>query len=667
MRMFKKVLVANRGEIAVRIIRTLKTLNIISVAVFTEKEKHSLHVEMADESYSLGNGDLSDTYLNGKKIIHIAGLYHCEAIHPGYGFLSENYEITYQCNEAGIKFIGPRSEIIQLMGIKSRANAFVSSLKIPVIPGIKYSGDVNDNPDKLDYPVLIKAAAGGGGKGMHIAWDRKSFESQVRVSEREAASYFGNGNLIIEKYVHNARHIEVQILGDSHGNQIHLFERECTVQRRHQKIIEESPADNLSNVLKQKLFDAAMTICKKVNYEGAGTVEFLVTPSGSFYFLEMNTRIQVEHGVTELLTGIDIVEEQIRIASGEELRFGQDAIKQKGHAIEARLYAENPSGNFEPSPGKITLVKFPLNSNYRLDTYIQDGTEISPEYDPMIAKIIVAGKNKSTAIEKLDKILNNVIIHGIDVNTSLLRNILKSKDFRYSVFTTQTLEENVKKFLTAQKSGTDQAILATAGLFISLFEYNNSSAHEYVWQDIGYWRIHMVLSVRMNHENMTIEIKQRDKTFIDVIIQGREIRMNMIHLNEHHMVFETDGNKIEVFYTKTAPGEYYLSTDHNVHEFGRSDILKVSPQWNVMADECNYNGNITAPLPGRIVKLLCYEGQHIQKGQEIIGIESMKMENSIRAQSECRIKKIYVGVGDTIEKNQTLIEVDSELQKTKSK
>lgn len=429
----KKILVANRGEIALRVLKTAKEMGIKVVTVFAEDDKNLPHALYADESYSLGLGALSETYLNKKKLIEIAKKSGADAIHPGYGFLSENAEFSKLVEDSGIIFIGPTAESIILMGDKIGSKQALEKIKIPMIPG--YHGD-NQAVDHLvkkaleiGFPVLIKASAGGGGKGMRIVHKESELKEAIEGAKSEALKAFSNDKVLIEKYVVNPRHIEVQLMSDTHGHHLHFFERECSIQRRYQKIIEETPAPNLSNELRLKICETAVQIASGINYRGAGTVEFILAPDGNYYFLEMNTRLQVEHPVTEMVTGSDLVKCQILVAQGEKLPMKQAEIKQKGQAIECRIYAEDPDQNFMPSIGKIEHIGVPTLRDVRLDCGFLDGSEVGVNYDPMLAKLVVWGETRELAISKTIQSLDEVLFLGVKTNRDYLKRILGHQDF----------------------------------------------------------------------------------------------------------------------------------------------------------------------------------------------------------------------------------------------
>ena len=444
-----KILIANRGEIAVRIIRACKEMNIKTVAVYSEADKNSLHTKLADEAICIGPANSKQSYLNIKNIIEAAQITKADSIHPGFGFLSENSQFAKICEECNIKFIGPKSNVIDLLGNKSNSKELMKKEGIPVIPGsdgsIKNLKEAILICEKIGYPVLLKASAGGGGKGIRIVNTFEELETNYNIVKQEAKNSFNNDEIYIEKYIQEPRHIEIQILSDEYGNVIHLGERDCSIQRNHQKIIEETPSTIVDEKLRNKMGNAAIKAVKAANYTSCGTVEFLVDDDKKFYFMELNTRIQVEHPITEMRTGIDLVKEQIKIAAGESLKFKQKEIEFKGHAIECRINAENPSKNFMPSPGKINEINLPGGNGVRIDTAIYDGYVIPPNYDSMIAKIITYGTNRNEAISKMKRSLEELVIDGIDTNRDFLFDIIKNQNFIRGNFDTSFIEKEMLK------------------------------------------------------------------------------------------------------------------------------------------------------------------------------------------------------------------------------
>lgn len=443
--MFHKVLIANRGEIAVRIIRALREMGILTVAVYSQADKEALHTQLADEAVCIGPAMARDSYLNMEAIISAAVGTKAEAIHPGFGFLSENSRFANMCKTCGIEFIGPDGNMIERMGNKSEARKTMMAAGVPVVPGSRQALlDAKEGivlADEIGYPVIAKASAGGGGKGMRIIRCREEFDSKFAEAQREAENGFGDGTMYLEKYIESPRHIEFQIIGDKFGNIVHLFERDCSIQRRHQKVLEESPAQVLTSQLRKKMGETAVAAAKSIGYFSAGTVEFLLDKGGQFYFMEMNTRIQVEHPVTEMVTGQDLIKEQIRVSAGEPLSFRQEDIALSGHAIECRINAEDPYHNFRPSPGVIETIHIPGGNNIRVDTAMFQGYEIPPYYDSMVAKLIVKGNTREDAIMKMRSALGEFVVEGILTNIDFQYDILNNKKFIDGEISTHFIED----------------------------------------------------------------------------------------------------------------------------------------------------------------------------------------------------------------------------------
>ena len=431
--MFHKILIANRGEIAVRIIRACRNMGIRSVAVYSKEDQNSLHVQLADQRVCIGEGPARNNYLNMERIITAARNVGADAIHPGFGFLSENADFVRLCNEYGIAFIGPTAEVINSMGNKSHARQTMMDAKVPVVHGTRepvYDAETGEKfADEIGYPVMIKASSGGGGKGMRVAQSKDEFEFHFNMAQRESANAFGDDTMYIEKYIENPRHVEIQIMADNFGNVVALGERDCSVQRNHQKLIEESPSPAITEKMRASMNHDAILAAKAVNYTNAGTVEFIVDPKGTYYFMEMNTRIQVEHGVTEMVTGTDLIIEQIRVAMGEPLSFSQNDVTPKGHAIECRINAEIPEKNFMPSPGVVKHLHLPAGNGVRVDTALYTGYRIPSEYDSMIAKVIVHAPDRKAALQKMRSALDEMLIMGVETNLDFQYRILKNPEF----------------------------------------------------------------------------------------------------------------------------------------------------------------------------------------------------------------------------------------------
>ena len=443
--MLKKVLIANRGEIAVRIIRTCREMGIRTVAIYSEADKDALHVRLADQAICIGPAPSSKSYLNVKAILEAACLTGADSIHPGFGFLSENANFAKICEEMGIKFIGPNYKLIELLGNKSKAKETMKKAGVPVVPGseglIKSKKEAVEIAEKIKYPVILKASAGGGGKGIRIAHNKEELEKAYSLVKQEAKISFNDDSIYIEKFVENPRHVEIQVLADEHGNGIHLGERDCSVQRRNQKIIEETPASIINDETRKKMGEVAVKAVKEIGYTNAGTIEFLVDKNKDFYFMEMNTRVQVEHPVTEMVTGIDIIKEQIKIASGEKLTIKQKDVKVNGHSMEARINAENPDKNFMPCPGTITGLHIPGGNGVRVDTAIYSGYTIPPTYDSMIAKVIVHGKTREESIAKLKSAVAELVVDGITTNADFILKILDNENFKKNNYDTSFIEK----------------------------------------------------------------------------------------------------------------------------------------------------------------------------------------------------------------------------------
>jgi acetyl-CoA carboxylase biotin carboxylase subunit len=496
--LFKKVLVANRGEIAVRIIKACQEIGVKTVAIYSDVDKNAPHVHLADETVCLGDPTPIQSYLNIPKIIKIAQETEAEAIHPGYGFLAENPDFAQSCNDVKIKFIGPSADVISLMGDKIAAKTTMEKAGVPVIPG--YHGDKQDNAslvkegNKIGFPLLVKAAAGGGGKGMRIVHSKDKLEESIEGAKRESKSAFGDDTVFLEKYINKPRHIEFQILGDEHGNVVHLFERECSIQRRHQKIIEETPSPVMTAKLRKKMGEAAVAAAKAVKYSNAGTVEFMVDGDLNFYFMEMNTRLQVEHPITEMTTGVDLVKWQLRVADGMKLTLKQNELTQRGHAIECRIYAEDPANGFLPSVGVLGKVESPTGPNIRDDTGIYTGMEVTSYYDPMLSKLVVGSENREESINKMLWALSHYVVLGVTTNIPFLKQVIEHPEFKKGNITTHFIENYFKDWTEAKKGLPIDAIISLA-----VYDSMHTKSQEIVrykeidphspWKHVGRWRV----------------------------------------------------------------------------------------------------------------------------------------------------------------------------------
>lgn len=498
--MFRKLLIANRGEIAVRVIKACQEMGISTVAVFSEIDRKSLHVQMADEAVCIGPPPAVESYLNMDNIIQAAHQTGAEAIHPGYGFLAENAKFSYGCEEEGLVFIGPNSRALDLAGDKIRSRLTVEKSGLPIIPGMKASHKdlslYKQEAQKIGLPVMIKAAAGGGGKGMRIVYNQHELQDALEAGMREAESAFGDPSVYLEKYIEEPRHVEIQVLADNYGNAVHLFERECSIQRRHQKIVEETPSPVLDETLRQRMGEAAKKVIQATGYNNAGTVEFLVDKNKNFYFLEVNARLQVEHPVTEMTTGVDLVHQQILLASGQKLSLEQDKLTQRGHAIECRIYAEDPLKNFLPSSGKVIFLKEPQGPGVRHDCGIYGGCDVPIYYDPILAKLIVWAENRGLACQRMVNALEDYVVLGIKTTIDFLKDVISHPQFRQGNTTTRFIPQYFKDWQEKEKTEDKQKLVALASAFDSSFNTpfrKEDATPEKVfyspWETLGKWRL----------------------------------------------------------------------------------------------------------------------------------------------------------------------------------
>ncbi len=655
-----KVLVANRGEIAVRVIKTLRKLHIASVAIFADNDANALHRRLADEAYPLGNGPLKDTYLNIRKIIDAALDSGADAIHPGYGFLSESPELVEACEASNLIFIGPDATSMRLMGNKIEARKVAVKHGIPVTFGLMGSHEeILQMADTLPYPVLIKAAAGGGGKGMHIVWDKESLKPEMERASREAEKYFGDGTVFIEQYIERPRHIEVQVLADHHGNVIHLHERECTIQRRYQKIIEESPSPTLTEEKRQQICETAVKLCKAIGYRNAGTVEFLVDKDLNFYFLEMNTRIQVEHPVTEMRTGIDIVEEQIRIARGKEMGWTQEAIQPQGHAIELRIYAEDPANGFLPTPGKVTAYHEPQVRGARVDSSIDGTCSISEAYDPMIAKLSCHAKDRQSAIETAQHALKDFIIQGLTTNKAYLWEVIKNPDFIDNKIDTAFCSTHQEALLNALNESRDNLNVNDIAISFLMFDFCKRQVEqqpENVWEQIGYWRYHMQLTVDVEGKRIPVSICAAEAGKIKGKVGGMSFSVEFVHYDTHQLKIMLNG-RTETVYCSVNDEQKTIVNFHGLNfTCFRTDQLNDTLDY-ASKESVNDKSKMISPMPGKVVKINVKEGDEVNEGMVMIVVEAMKMENNIVASGNAKVKKILVTEGQMVDNKMQLIEL----------
>ena len=666
MNFIHKILIANRGEIAVRVIHTARKLAIKTVAIYSEADADSLHVTMADEAWCIGKVELAETYLNIPKILEIAKKTGCDAIHPGYGFLAENPLFVSACVESGITFIGPRPEAMKIMGNKIEARAFIKTINIPMTEGVTGTREeLEKKAHQIGFPVLLKAAAGGGGKGMRIVYEENELAEAIEVTSRQAKAYFGDETVYIEKFIDAPRHIEVQIIGDNFGNVVHLFERECSIQRRYQKIIEESPSPTLTPEVRNKMGAAAVAIGKAIGYNNAGTIEFLVDKELNFYFLEMNTRIQVEHPVTEMVTGIDIVEEQIHVAAGNKLRLKQEEIFQHGHAIECRIYAEDPANNFQPSPGKMTLYKEPEVQGVRMDTGITSGTEIKSSFDPMISKLIVWAKDRHTARQAMLLALDDYIIHGINTNITYLVKLLQSEAFITNSITTKFCDEHTMSLTEAIRE--DKMEIPThvpvIGYLVYSMKRNLNTVTGYtgmpnLWETIGYWRNRMNIRLQLEEKEITVYIPGHSNNNYIFDIQGKQYHASLVNFSSHRIDFTIDHHHYFAWVSEDMDNRAYFSTGGHIFRIKRHDILADSVTASLYESAGQDSNHITSPMPGKVIRVQVCEGDLVKKGDVLMIIEAMKMENLIISPRDAVVKSINVAVNERVESTTILVEFE---------
>lgn len=660
--MFTKILIANRGEIACRIIKTARKLGIETVAVYSSADESALHVRMADSAMFIGNAPAAESYLLSQSIIDAAVQTGAQAIHPGYGFLAENADFVEACEQAGIVFIGPSSKAIRAMGSKSAAKKLMNDAGVPLTPG--YYGDNQDTEfleaeaSKIGFPVLIKASAGGGGKGMRRVDSATEFATALQSCKREAKNAFGDDHVLIEKYVLNPRHIEVQIFGDSMGQYVHLFERDCSTQRRYQKVLEEAPAPGITSEQRDKMGTAAINAAKAVNYVGAGTVEFIAQQDGSFYFMEMNTRLQVEHPVTEMVTGEDLVEWQLRVASGEPLPRTQAELGMRGHAIEARIYSENPDNDFLPSTGTLAHLVTPRTSNHiRVDTGVEQGDEITSYYDPMIAKLIAWGENRESAIAHLTNALKQYQIGGVNNNIEFLVKLVNTDSFTNANLDTDLIEREHTALFTQTKTVPDQVWLIAALyqlLSNSSFKAQNNTGVSSPWSLYDSWRLNS-----QGSQQFTFEFDDQKQT-IDLTPQGEgwTATLNDKHylvkgkiINNGAMQLNIDGRQIKCS----------VSTYSGVlHAFYEGISYQLQPLYNLDkgTEAESGEGDLVSPMPGKIIDILVAAGDQVEKGTPLLIMEAMKMEHTLTAPSDGIVKAFIHNVGEQVTDGVELIQFE---------
>jgi 3-methylcrotonyl-CoA carboxylase alpha subunit len=664
--MFAKILIANRGEIACRVIRTARRLAIKTVAVYSEADAHAQHVLAADEAYLIGPPPVKESYLRGDRILEVARHAGAQAIHPGYGFLSENEDFAEACERAGVVFIGPPAAAIRAMGLKSASKRIMEQAGVPLVPG--YHGEdqspalLRREADRIGYPVLIKASAGGGGKGMRIVEAAGEFAAALASCKREAASAFGDDAVLIEKYLRRPRHIEIQVFGDRHGNCVHLFERDCSVQRRHQKVLEEAPAPGMTPARRAAMGGAAVAAAKAIGYVGAGTVEFIADQAGTFHFMEMNTRLQVEHPVTEMITGEDLVEWQLRVAWGEPLPKRQEELRIDGHALEARVYAEDPAKGFLPATGRIVHLGTPAASRHvRIDTGVATGDEISPHYDPMIAKLIVWDRDRPAALARMRAALDAFQVVGLTTNVAFLGRLVASKAFAAADLDTGLIERSKDELFPPAAPASDE-VLALATLAELLRHDREARSHAAgsgdpwsPWGACDGWRLnqdnHHIFVFREGEHQVAVTAHYRADAF-EVELPGGRRMLSGEATGAHGLRAWLDGEALAATVVRSGAA---IDVFHTAERHS----LELHDPWLAEAEGEAHGGGLAAPMPGKVIAVLVAAGAAVERGTPLVIMEAMKMEHTITAPGAGTVREILYAVGEQVAEGAELIRFDA--------
>ena len=668
--MFNKILIANRGEIACRIIRTAQRLGIRTVAVYSEADVNARHVRLADEAVAIGPAPARDSYLAVEKLIGAAERAGAEAIHPGYGFLSENAGFAAACGTAGITFIGPSPRAIEAMGSKSAAKTIMQQAGIPLVPG--YHGDNQDETfllgeaEKIGFPVMLKASAGGGGRGMRVVNSAAEFSEALRSAKREALGAFSDEKMLLEKYLEQPRHIEIQIFCDQHGNAVHLFERDCSIQRRHQKVLEEAPAPGITDETRSAMGNTAVAAARAIDYTGAGTVEFIADSDGAFYFMEMNTRLQVEHPVTELVTGQDLVEWQLRVAAGERLPASQDQLAINGHALEARIYAEDPDNGFLPSTGSLSHLRFPAEtSDVRVDTGVRQGDSISVHYDPLIAKLIVRGNNRKSCLQGMLRALGETQVAGVTTNVDFLAAVIAHEAFQAADFDTGFIERH-QADLFRDREAVPPDIPCLAVLYrvlrrASLAERAAASSADPAspWWATDNWRPNLVEEEHFSFHDgigeyevgLAVAGNRRKQSEPDYVIRtGAQVMRASGRL-------EADGRLTVILDNIQLRADAVEDQDDlTIFAKGTTHRLQQVSFTSYSAEE-GATGNLISSMPGRVVEVMVGEGQQVKKGDALLVLEAMKIEHIIAAPHNGTVHSLHYRTGDMVEEGVELLEL----------
>lgn len=660
--MFDKILIANRGEIACRVIRTARRLGIRTVAVYSDADADAMHVAMADEAYHIGPAPARESYLKGELILAAALKSGAQAIHPGYGFLSENAAFAKSCAETGITFIGPPLNAIEAMGSKSAAKRIMEEALVPLVPG--YHGENQDagflagEAVKIGFPLLIKAAAGGGGKGMRVVVAAGGFDDALAAARREALSSFGDDKVLLERYLTRPRHVEIQVFADSHGQVVHLFERDCSIQRRHQKVLEEAPAPGITADLRRRMGEAAVAAARAIGYQGAGTVEFLLDEDGSFFFMEMNTRLQVEHPVTEMITGQDLVEWQLRVAGGGTLPKSQDELEITGHAIEVRIYAEDPAKEFLPSTGTVSHLRTPLESPFvRIDAGVREGDHVSIHYDPMLAKLIVWDRDRSAAVRRLKGALAEFQLVGVTTNIEFLATIAADPAFAAAELDTGFIPRHQERLFPEIQPASDR-ILAAAVLYFLLSreaEVKNAAGRSAdpwsPWQQTSGWRLnvdnHHTINFLDGEASLSITAHYRPCGFL-LELPGGELHISGEMSADGEILADLGGIRLKATVVRHGAEMVIIG-------LGRSHRLTLHDPLAALEADDGHGGRLTAPMPGKVVAVLVESGAAVAKGTPLVIMEAMKMEHTISAPRDGVLAEIFYRVGDLVNEGAELL------------
>lgn len=671
MTVINKILIANRGEIAVRIIRTARDLGYRTVAVYSEADTQALHVQLADQAVAIGPASVSESYLSADRIIEAAKKSGADAVHPGYGFLSENADFARRCEQEDIIFIGPSAAAIELMGSKRLSKIAMIEAGVPCISGYQGAeqGDtvLQQKAREIGFPLMVKASAGGGGRGMRLVNHENELQEQIATARSEAQGAFGSGELILEKAVLEPRHIEIQVFADNHGNVVYLGERDCSIQRRHQKVVEEAPSPFVNQALRESMGAAAVEAAKACNYRGAGTVEFLVDQGQQFYFLEMNTRLQVEHPVTELVTGLDLVAWQLRVAAGERLPLAQEQIELRGHAIEVRLYAEDPRDNFMPQTGKIHYLDIPERSGLRVDSGVQQGDIVSPYYDPLLAKVIAFGDSRQEAARRLASAVQDLQLLGINHNKRFLQQVLRHPEFLAGQATTAFISENFSDDPTVSESrpaaitiARAAAVLYCQGLDASASWRSTSTKGfdcQVQWQAAGNKTLDIAVKLRQeNDTHFTCSLKISDSAANtssngDGDLVSEEVEFLLLDLAENRGVTMVDGLQQPFYYSQN---DRMVFIDDGLGHNAFFDVRHQPAQTNVSGG----NGQLKAAMDGAIIDVAVAVGDKVERGQTLIVMEAMKMEHPLKAGIEGIVKDINVSAGQQVKTRQLVLLIE---------